>query len=195
MSQTSWIVAVLSLITVIAVIARQGLKSPRGLGLLNALRELLPKNAEEEHTDVQRIGRIILDSYNEYRADARNWSGIYFGCLFLSAACAAFAGLVIKLEWLDNNDGFRKDLAATLAMLSALLVTLSTAGGFHQHWWVNRLAAAKMEKLGYAFITADWTDKKAALDAFSSQIQAISYERNQNIVASDNSKPEPPKTK
>ena len=78
------------------------------------------------HTDEQRIGQIIFDSYNEYRADARNWSAVYFGCLFFSAACAALAGVVIKLEFFLKNEGFKKDLAAVLAMLSALLVTLST---------------------------------------------------------------------
>jgi hypothetical protein len=182
-------------VAAISVMAWQGYQAPRGLALLNAFQELLPKDPNDLHTDEQRIGQIIFDSYNEYRADARNWSAVYFGCLFLSAACAALAGVVIKLEFFLKNEGFKKDLAAALAMLSALLVTLSSAGGFHQHWWVNRLAAAKIERLGYAFITADWTDKKATLDAFSSQIQAISYARNEEIVSGDSGKSEPPKTK
>jgi hypothetical protein len=44
------------------------------------------------------------------------------------------------------------------------------------------LAAAKMEKLAYAFMTED---RSVNLDAFSKQIQAISYERNEQIVSSD----------
>jgi hypothetical protein len=189
-----WVIALL-LITAVAVIAWQGYQAPRGVGLLNALQELLPKNPKDVHTDEQRIGQIILDNHREYRTLAINWSAVYFGCLFFSAVCAALAGVVIKLEFFLKNEGFKKDLAALLAMLSALLVTLSTAGGFHQHWWANRLAASKMEKLGYAFMTADWTDKKTTLDAFSSQIQTISYERNEEIGSSDNGKPEQPKAK
>ena len=38
-----------------------------------------------------------------------------------------------------------------------------------------------MEGLAYAFITAD---RKASLEAFSTQIQTISYERNQEIFLS-----------
>jgi hypothetical protein len=38
-----------------------------------------------------------------------------------------------------------------MAMIAALLVTLSTVGGFHQRWTTNRLAAAKMERLAYLF--------------------------------------------
>lgn len=185
-----WVIALL-LITAVVFIAWRAFQAPRGLGLLNALPEVLKQVPNDE----QRIGQIILDNYKEYRTLAVNWSAVYFGCLFFSAACAALAGVIIKLEFFLKNEGFKKDLAALLAMLSALLVTLSTAGGFHHHWWANRLAAAKMEKLGYAFMTTDWTDKKARLDEFSFAIQAISYERNEDIVSTDSGKQEPSKTK
>jgi hypothetical protein len=55
-------------------------------------------------------------------------------------------------------------------------------GGFHQRWWANRLAAAKIEKLPYAFMAPD---RNGNLEAFSLQVQAISYERNEEIVSSD----------
>lgn len=157
-----------------------GYMTPRGAGLLNAMRALLADaNISGEE---KRVGTIILENYEEYRANARNWSMVYFGCLFASAACAALAGVVIKLEFLLKTESVKKDVCALLAMTSALLVTLSTAGGFHHRWFVNRLAAAKMEKVGYDFITAD---RKAELARFSVDIQAISYERNAEIVAGD----------
>jgi len=78
------------------------------------------------------FGQIILENYKEYRANARNWSAVYFGYLFFSAVCTALAGLVIKLEFFLKNDGLKKDVAAVLAMLAALLITLSSVGGFHQ---------------------------------------------------------------
>ena len=173
----AWLVTLLALAAVV-VIGWQAVSTPRGSGLLHTLPTLLPELPKDE----QRLGQIILDNYQEYRANARNWSAAYFGCLFFSAVCAALAGLVIKLEFFLKNDGLKKDLGAVLAMLAALLITLSTVGGFHQRWWANRLAAAKIERLGYAFMAAD---RKGTLEAFSSQVQAISYERNEEIVSDD----------
>ena len=170
-----WIFALLAIVAVF-FIGWQAVSTPRGSGLLHTLPALLPELPKDE----QRLGQIILDNYKEYRANARNWSAVYFGCLFFSAVCAALAGLVIKLEFFLKNDGLKKDLAATLAMLAALLITLSTVGGFHQRWWANRLAAAKIERLGYAFMAPD---RKGNLDAFSLQVQAISFERNEEIVS------------
>ena len=171
------------LILVVAVIWWQAVKAPRGLGLLETLPALLQ---ELPNKDEQRIGKIILDNYQEYRGNTFFWSAAYFGCLFFSAVCAALAGLVIKLEFL-KNDSLKKDLAAVLAMVSALLITLSSVGNYHEHWLANRLAAAKTEKLGYAFMAAD---RESNLDAFLSQIQEIGYERNQDILSeqSDRSK-------
>lgn len=169
----------LLVVCVAVYVAWVGYHTPRGSGLLNAMRALLGDPAISG--DEKRLGAIILENYEEYRANARNWSAVYFGCLFFSAACAALAGVVIKLELL-TNESVKRDAGALLAMVSALLVTLSTAGGFHQRWYVNRLAAAKIEKLGYDFITAD---RKGELARFSSEIQTISYERNAEIVSGD----------
>lgn len=173
----AWLVALLALAALV-VIGWLALSTPRGAGLLHTLPPLL----QELPKDEQRLGQIILDNYQEYRVNARNWSAAYFGCLFFSAVCAALAGLVIKLEFFLKNDALKKDLAAVLAMLAALLITLSTIGGFHQRWWANRLAAAKIEKLAYAFMASD---RKSNLEAFSLQVQAISYERNEEIVSGD----------
>jgi len=170
-----WIV-VLVLLVAGGIVAWQAYVAERGSGLLHALDELLAGLPPDE----QRIGRIIRDSYVEYRNNARNWSAVYFGGLFFSAVCAALAGVIVKLEFLLEDEKLKRDLAALLAMVAALLITLSTVGGFHQRWLANRLAAAKMERLGYAFMTAD---RKNNLAAFSAKIQAISFERNEDIVS------------
>jgi hypothetical protein len=170
-----WIV-VLVLLVAGGIVAWQAYVAERGSGLLHALDELLAGLPPDE----QRIGRVIRESYVEYRNNARNWSAVYFGGLFFSAVCAALAGVIVKLEFLLEDEKLKRDLAALLAMVAALLITLSTVGGFHQRWLANRLAAAKMERLGYAFITAD---RKNNLAAFSAKIQAISFERNEDIVS------------
>jgi hypothetical protein len=182
-----WVIVVVVVVAA-ASVGWLAVRAPRGSGLL----ETLPALLQELPKDEQRIGQIILDNYREYRGNARNWSAAYFGCLFFSAACAALAGLVIKLEFFIKNDAFKKDLTAVLAMVSALLITLSTVGGFHQRWWANRLAAAKIERLAYAFMTAD---RKAELEAFSLQIQAISYERNEEIVSGESDRKKTTETK
>jgi hypothetical protein len=145
-----WAIVAVAIVAA-GIVGWRALTTPRGLALLETMPALLQElPGKNEH----RIGQIILDNYTEYRDNARNWSAVYFGCLFFSAACAALAGLVIKLEFFVKNDALKKDLAALLAMISALLTTLSTVGSFHQRWWANRLAAAKIERLAYAFVTA-----------------------------------------
>jgi hypothetical protein len=85
-----WLVVIILLLVGIGVVATWlGVRAPRGLALLNNFPEFLKglQNVEQ-----RRIGQIILDSYNEYRSDARNWSLVAFGLLFLSAALSAFRG-------------------------------------------------------------------------------------------------------
>ena len=95
-----------------------------------------------------------------------------------SAALGAFAGLVLKLEFFLKNADLKRDLAAFSAMSSALLITFSSVGNFQTHWQANRLAAARMESLGYEFATGDRKD----LVYFSKKIGEISFGRNQEIV-------------
>ena len=180
------VAAVFAVVAVGGAIVWAAYSTPRGTALLSAVPDLLNGLPKPE----QRIGQIILDSYIEYRANTVRWSGVYFGCLFGSALCAALAAVVLKFEWLLTNEGFKKDAAALLSTISALLITLSTTGDFHQRWRANRLAAAKMEKLAYAFIAAE---RPVNITFFSAEIQAISYERNADIVADQ--KPSTPEKK
>ena len=91
--QFLWVIVILG-IGLVAFAAWEALTAPRALGLL----ETFPALLQEVSKDEQRIGRIIFDNYREYRANARNWSFADYSCLFLSAACAAVAGLVIKSQ-------------------------------------------------------------------------------------------------
>jgi len=175
-SHLFWWVGIL-LIVGLAVISWLSMRVPRGAALVDNFPEFLRGLQNDEQ---KRIGQVIFDSYREYRHDAQNWSAVAFGSLFMSAACSAVAGVVLKLEFFLKNETFKKDLAAILAMLAALLVTLSTVGGFHQRWAANRLAAAKMEKLAIGFMTAG---PKSDFTSFTAQIQSIAFERNEGIVS------------
>jgi O-antigen/teichoic acid export membrane protein len=154
------------------------LVSPRGIAVAEALSKLV----EGLPPDEQLIGHTILKNFEEYRHYTVLWSAVNFSCLFLSAAFSAFAGLVLKLEFFLKDAELKKDIAASLAMFAALLITLSTVGDFQRKWQSNRLAATQMENLGYAFITAD---RKDALADFSRRIQEINTARNQGIIGTD----------
>lgn len=153
---------------------------PRGEGFLNMLREVLKADLSPEQ---RSIGNAIVDNYSEYRDNTVRWSGTYHSCLFFSAALGAFAGLVLKLEFFLKNADLKKDLAAFSAISSALLITFSSVGNFQTHWQANRLAAARMESLGYEFAAADRKD----LVYFSKRIGEISFGRNQEIVGGSES--------
>jgi hypothetical protein len=178
-----WLMVTLLLIGIAVAIWWLSIRVPRGKAVLENFPEFL-KGLQGEQ---RRIGSIILDNYREYRADARNWSAVTFGSLFLSAALSACGGVILKLEFFLRNEHLKKDLAAVMAVLAALLVTLSTVGGFVDRWAANRLAAAKMENLAYAFMSAG---SNPDLAKFSEQIQSIAFDRNEEIVGSTKSEPQ-----
>jgi Protein of unknown function (DUF4231) len=134
---------------------------PRGEALGDALRPLVEgKNAEQA-----LVARAILDNYLETRSNASRWSGIYWGFTFAAAALSALAALVLKLETLIKNEGAKKDLAAMLSIVAALLITISTSGDFQRKWQANRIAAAELERTGYEFLEKDGADARSYLAA------------------------------
>lgn len=155
-------------------------ETPRG----KAFQDMLGKYLTDFPAADKLIGTAILDNYSEYRENAIRWSGVYHSCLFFSAALGALAGILLKLEFFIKNADLKRDLAALAAMSSALLITFSTVGDFHTHWQANRLAAGRMENLGYEFVT-DGKEKDSAY--FSSRIREINMGRNQEIVGNSDS--------
>lgn len=143
----------------------------RGMAL-KKLPDVLP-------ADFKSLGTLVLASYEEYRANAVRWSAAYFGCVFGSATFSAAAGVLLKLEVLARWPNARSDLAALLAAMAALLVTLSTTGDFQRKWHANRTAAGAMENLAYELIK---TDKSPSPDAVLEKMQAITSARTEGIT-------------
>ena len=125
------------------------------------------------------LGELVIANYKEYRANTVRWSAAYFGCLFGAAFLSACAGVLLKLESLKARLGIRNDLAAIMAALASLLITLLTIGSFEEKWRSNRIAASGMENLAYALLKSGASQEK---DAILSQIQAINEARNLGIV-------------
>jgi len=127
---------------------------PRGQALKDALSPMI----SQDGTNQSIVASAILTNYSEIRGNAARWSGIYWGCTFGAALFSALAGLILKLESIPIEDKPRKDVSATLAVTAAILVTISTSGDFQRKWQANRIAAAELERAGYAFLGSGGTD-------------------------------------
>jgi hypothetical protein len=143
----------------------------RGVALADVSR-LIPLETRD-------LGTVIINNYHEYRANTVRWSAIYFGCLFGSAFFSAMAALILKLEMLGERPKLRNDVAAFLATVAALLITLSTTGDFQRKWTANRVAAASMENLAYELLRPS---AGANRESIVTRIQAINDARNAGIV-------------
>jgi len=147
---------------------------PRGEALGTALRPLIEGKSSEQAL----VARAIWDNYLETRSNASRWSGVYWGFSFTAAALSALAALVLKLETIIKNEGAKKDLAAMLSVVAALLMTISTSGDFQRKWQANRVAAAELERAGYEFLEKDGTDARSYL----ASIGQILLRRNMAII-------------
>jgi hypothetical protein len=165
------------LLLTIALVVWLFLKSPQTLGgyrggAIAQLPEVLPENLSD-------LGKLIATNYGEYRANAVRWSAAYFGCLFGAAFLSACAGVLLKLESLKERLGLRNDLAAIMAALASLLITLLTIGSFEEKWRSNRIAASGMENLAYDLLKSEAAKET---DAILTRIQEINEVRNYGIV-------------
>ncbi|MDB5800975.1 MAG: hypothetical protein JWL63_1914 [Rhodocyclales bacterium] len=132
---------------------------PRGEALGAALRPLV----EGKNSEQALVARAIWDNYLETRSNASRWSSVYWGFTFTAAVLSALAALILKLETIIKNEGAKKDLAAMLSIVAALLITISTSGDFQRKWQANRIAAAELERTGYEFLEKDGANARAYL--------------------------------
>ena len=111
--------------------------------------DLLPANVSET---TGPILDIVLANQRELRRNSIAWSFTYFGTVVLSALSSASAALILKLDCL--KDANRSDIAAILATLATVLVTISTTNDFRNKWQANRRAAAELEGLCFDVVAA-----------------------------------------
>lgn len=145
----------------------------RGEGLVTALA---PYGDQKDATGV--AAATLISNYEEDRANAVRWSGIYWWCVFAAAGFSAIAGVILKLESIIPNDKVKKDVAALLAVTAAILVTLSSSGRFSDKWQANRLAAAQLERLGYEFLADSARDPAK----YYHEMRDIQYARQLTII-------------
>ena len=142
--------------------------------------------------DQSLVAHVILDSYEETRSNAARWSGIYWGFTFFAAIFSALAALVLKVETMIRNEAAKKDIAALLSVMAALLVTVSTSGDFQRKWQANRVAAAELERAGYRFLENNGAEPRAYL----ASVGDILLRRSLAIAGgSEKAEPKPSETK
>jgi uncharacterized membrane protein len=93
----------------------------------------------------------IVINFDEVRTNATLWSGVYWGLAFLSTVVSALAGVILKFEVILTDDKVKRDVAAILSMIAAILIAISSTGDFQHKWQANRVAAAELEQLAYEF--------------------------------------------
>ena len=153
---------------------------PRSDALLAALQGLI----DQKNTDQARVAKAILDNYREIRSDTTRWSGVYWSLTFGSAILSALAGFLLKVESVFKNAEWKKDVAAALSLVAALLITISTSGSFERKWQANRIAAAQLERTGYQLLQ----DKTGDPRRYFATIGDILYKRNLAIVGTTEDK-------
>jgi hypothetical protein len=176
------IVSLILVVGIIAVVLWRSGATPRGEAIAKIVGD--DKNPDKNpgllSNEQKPLGSIILANYEEYRDNTIRWSAAYFSCLFLSAAFSALAGFVLKIKAFSTASVLKEDLAALLAMLAALLITLSTVGDFQRKWQANRIAASDTEALAYDLIKTPFGEVERA--KVISSLQEISANRNREIV-------------
>jgi hypothetical protein len=126
------------------------------------------------------IAPVLGAMYSEYRENARQWSFVYYCCVFGAAISSALAGLILKLEYFIVSEGLKKDLAACLAVLAAFLAAISTSGNFHDKWQANRLAASQAEALAFGLTVHPFTSEHE--QAMYAALRELTLTRNLQIV-------------
>lgn len=154
----------------------------RGEALVEAMKPMTAGPA----SDATTAASAIVRNYQETRRIAMMWSGLYWGFAWAAAILSALAGLVLKLESFLPDEKVKKDIAATLTVTAAILITVSTGGEFQRKWQANRTAAGEIEHLGYAFIEAGGQDARTYLRPLSD----ILLRRHLAIVGSGGAHPD-----
>ncbi len=154
---------------------------PRGEALAAALRPLI----ERDTGDQTMVARAILDNFQETRKNATLWSGVFWGFTFAAATFSALAGLILKFETIVRNEGLKKDIAAVLSVAAALIVTIASSGDFQRKWQANRIAAAELERIGYAFLEKNGADARSYMGLVGETL----YRRHLAVVGGSDERP------
>ena len=176
-----WLVGGLALIAALAAFSVYSNESLRA----EPLKHLLTPVIEGKDAEQALVARALLDNYLEQRRTAAVWSGVYWGCAWLSGILSALAGIVLKLESISIDEKIKKDVAALLAASAALLITISTSGDFQRKWQATRGASTDIEKSAYDFLKSGGKEPRSYLGDVGDAL----YKRHQAILGTGEKSP------
>ena len=109
-----------------------------------------PLTAEE----AKNFQELLVQRIESFRRGRTRWSLTYHASLYLSAVLSAAAAIVPQLSIVQDTS-IKKDAASILAGPAALLITLSTAGGFARKWHASRTSKGKAEQIRIELIARE----------------------------------------
>ena len=169
-----WLLAIALIVAATGILGVLSNESLKAEPLKNLLEPIIAGKDPEQAI----VARALLDNYLEQRRTAAVWSGVYWGFAWLSAVLSALAGLILKLESFSIDEKAKKDIAATLAVVAALFITISTSGDFQRKWQATRAAATDIEKASYDFLKASGKEPRNYLGNVGDAL----YKRHQSIL-------------
>ena len=141
-----------------------------------------------KNVDATIVANAIAENHRETRDIAALWSSRYWGFAWGAAILSALAGLVLKVEPFLPDEKLKKDIAASLTVSAALMVTISTSGDLQRKWQANRTASAEIERTGYAFLERNGEEPKSFLRGVGNSLQ----KRHLAILGTSKSRPVSP---
>lgn len=109
---------------------------------INAVTSGGESNATRKKDFLDKVER----KFKEYKRYQWNWSWAYHIFTWGGAALSLASAVIIKLDIIGDK-GIRDNVAAVLATIATLLITIMTTGGFHGSWRANLKARYDLEQL------------------------------------------------
>jgi hypothetical protein len=120
--------------------------------------------------------RATVTTEHERLANATFWWSTAVGVTqYGSIVLSLLAAFLVKTEWLEKRT---KNVTTAMTSISALFITASAAGGFHEKWQANRLATAEARNL-----TLELDKSNVDCDAVLTRLQELSRRSNDSIIA------------
>jgi hypothetical protein len=122
----------------------------------------------------------VKEKYEEYAAYTLRWSGVYWGSVFGAAILSALSGIFLKLDAFKDKRILmlsQTDIAAILAGIAALLITISSAGDFSGKWKANRAARDHAE-----ILNNELYNSKVAPEEVVTQLNKIIEDQDRGVI-------------
>lgn len=154
----------------------------------SAVVEVLRERAPHMNEAQKGAALLVASIFDEYRNVARMWSAVYNGCVLGASALGLLAALVLKLESAPQLAKEKKDAAAALASIGAILAALSSSGDFQMKWQANRSAVAEVERIAVSLLAPTPPD----LAAVYAELGSIAEDRHLKLIGAKRPADRPP---